>query len=121
MIEAVFSRGDASLAALAVRAWQLGARYDAWSEQFDLTIWEQAAAELGMDLQALAARNFGTDEPLPWDFITRGVSRAFLVGEYERALAASSPQTTPDCTFDACGNCGVCGGAVQTVLAGRRG
>ncbi|MDR1357942.1 MAG: radical SAM protein [Coriobacteriales bacterium] len=119
MIEAVFSRGDSSLAALGIRAWELGARFDAWSDQFDLALWEQAADELGLDLQGLASRTLELDEALPWDFITGGVSRHFLVREYERAL--STGEITPDCTTGPCGSCGVCGGAVRTVVAGTRG
>lgn len=119
MIEAVFSRGDSSLAALGIRAWELGARFDAWSEQFDLSIWEQAACDLGVSLQELAARTIRPDESLPWDFITGGVSREYLVEEYERALKTA--ETTQDCTRGPCGNCGVCSGDVKTTLAGSRG
>jgi radical SAM superfamily enzyme YgiQ (UPF0313 family) len=119
LVEAVFSRGDSSLAALGIRAWELGARFDAWSDQFDLAIWEEAAGELGLDLQELASRPLALDEALPWDFIAGGVSRQYLVREYERAL--SSAETTPDCTRGPCGSCGVCAGSVQTVLAGARG
>lgn len=137
LIEAVFSRGGSELAPLGVKAWELGARFDAWSDQFDLSIWEQAADELGLDLQALASRDYALDEPLPWDFITGGVSRAYLIEEYKRALKGSAhdsyanpneqaegqdyPQTTPDCTQDACGLCGVCTGSIKTVLAAPRG
>jgi len=119
MIEAVFSRGQEPLAALGVKAWELGARFDAWSDQFDLSIWQQAAAELDIDLQELAARSFDMQEPLPWDFITGGVSRAYLAREYDRAL--TSAEITPDCTWGACGDCGVCSGDVKTVLAESRG
>ena len=119
MIEAVFSRGDSSLAALGIKAWELGARFDAWREQFDLNIWEQAADELDIDLQELAERSFAADDPLPWDFITGGVSREYLSEEYERALTTT--ETTLDCTMGPCTNCGVCAGDIQVVLAGERG
>lgn len=136
LIEAVFSRGGSELGALGVKAWELGARFDAWSDQFDLSIWQQAAEELGMDLQALASRSLGVDEPLPWDFIAGGVSKEYLIEEYKKALmqhttadastdqsvaASQSIYTTPDCTRDACTACGVCKGSVQTVLAASRG
>lgn len=120
MIEAVFSRGEASLAALGIRAWELGARFDAWSDQFKLHIWEQAATDVGIDLQALASRVFEVDEPLPWDFITGGVSREYLAEEYKCALLPVA-QTTPDCTMGPCGTCGVCDGEIKNELAGSRG
>ena len=118
MIEAIYSRGDASLAELGIKAWELGARFDAWSERFSLAIWQEAAADLGVELSALAERSFALDEPLPWDFITGGVSREFLALEYQNSLTGA---LTEDCTMGACSNCGVCAGAVKTVLAGHRG
>jgi len=118
MIEAVFSRGDASLTALGIQAWKLGARFDAWSEQFDLAIWEEAASALGMDLASLAERSLGLEEPLPWDFITGGVSKEFLVREYQHSLAAV---LTPDCTRATCGSCGVCNDDVLTEVVAYRG
>lgn len=137
VIEAIYSRGDATLAPLGIKAWERGARFDAWSDQFDLSIWEQAADELGLDLQALATRQLDLDQPLPWDFITGGVSREFLIQEYQKSLGlcegqtvadsgdgkgtgASTSLTTPDCTSAPCSNCGVCSGALKTVLAGAR-
>ena len=118
MIEAVFSRGDASLTQLGVRAWELGARFDAWNEHFNLSIWEQAADELSIDLQAIAAQTIGTNDFLPWDFIAGGVNKEFLIEEYERSLSGAF---TPDCTMGPCSNCGVCRGEIKNVLAGTRG
>jgi len=40
---------------------------------------------------------------LPWDFIDVGVSKKYLISEYEKALEAI---TTPDCRIS-CTNCGV--------------
>lgn len=120
MIEAAFSRGDESLALLGIKAWEFGARFDAWSEHFDLSLWEAAAASLGMDLSTLAERSFAVDNPLPWDIITGCVSREFLAREWQRALG-DVPLTTPDCTSSTCSKCGVCGGGVKTEVAGKRG
>jgi len=118
MIEAVFSRGDAPLAELGIKAWELGARFDAWSERFSLAIWQEAAAALGVELSELAERSFAVDKALPWDFITGGVSREFLALEYQHSLTGA---LTQDCTLGPCSNCGVCEGTVKTALAGKRG
>lgn len=115
VIEAVFSRGDESLAKLGVKAWQNGARYDAWSDQFKLDVWEEAAASIGMDLREMASRNLDLDEALPWDFITGGVSKEFLIREFE------TNEATPDCTMGPCSKCGVCKGAIKNVIADKAG
>ncbi|MFQ5574258.1 MAG: TIGR03960 family B12-binding radical SAM protein, partial [Terriglobia bacterium] len=44
-VEAVLARGDRRLSAAIFRAWQLGARFDAWKEYFDYSIWTRALAE----------------------------------------------------------------------------
>ena len=67
-----------------------------------------------------ASAELPLDEPLPWDHISAGVSRAYLEREWERALAG---QTTPDCTFASCTGCGVCPalGVANDVKGVRRG
>ena len=105
LIEAVMSRGGRELACLVELAWRKGARFDAWTEQFNKTAWQEAAFELGIDLEAAAMHEFGFADALPWDHISCGVNRDYLADEYEKALAAV---TTPDCSFGHCTSCGVC-------------
>ncbi len=45
------------------------------------------------------------DETLPWDFIDHGISKAFLIEEYHKALRA---KTSPACDVYHCKACGVC-------------
>ena len=104
-IEAIMSRGGREMAALIEKAWQNGARFDAWTEQFNITYWQNAAEELGMDLAAEAQRTYGLEETLPWDHISSGVSKEFLKTEYERAFEGVQ---TSDCSFAECSMCGVC-------------
>ena len=118
LIETVFSRGGRELAPLLVGAWQNGARFDAWSEQFRLSYWLEAAAAIGLDLDATAQRFIALDEVLPWDHISCGVDKEYLKQEYGRALDNLS---TPDCSFESCAACGVCPSLeVQTRLGGPR-
>ena len=42
LLEAVLSRGDRRLGGAIHRAWQAGARFDAWHEHYDWPRWEQA-------------------------------------------------------------------------------
>ncbi len=117
-LEGVLARGGREVADVIEAAWRAGARFDAWTEEFDPRIWQQAFAETGVDGAAVANRERSLDEPLPWEHISVGVTRAYLRIERDRALAAVA---TPDCTFDGCTGCGVCGGpGVANVLAGER-
>lgn len=117
-LEAVLSRGGRSVNRLICEAHRLGARFDAWTEHFDLGIWKQAAENTGIDLDAIACRPFEVGGPLPWQHISAGVSQAYLRAEWKRALQGS---TTPDCTFSGCTGCGVCPQlSVDNVLAGVR-
>jgi len=68
------------------------------------------------DPVALASTPRDPALPLPWDHISSGVSRAYLLKERERALTGV---TTPDCSFDDCTACGVCPSlGVDIVLGG---
>jgi radical SAM family uncharacterized protein/radical SAM-linked protein len=44
--------------------------------------------------------------PLPWDHLDTGIDKKWLQDDLERALAAG---IVPDCSFDGCSHCGVCG------------
>jgi len=46
------------------------------------------------------------DKPLPWDRIDTGIEKKWLKEDLQRALEAA---TVPDCSFDGCSHCGVCG------------
>ena len=118
LIEAVMSRGGRDLAPLIEGAWRRGARFDAWTEQFSLERWEEAAEACGLDLRAIARTPFELDQRLPWEHVSPGVSRGFLEREYRRALAA---ETTPDCTRTSCTGCGICPTLhANNVLVGER-
>jgi radical SAM family uncharacterized protein/radical SAM-linked protein len=46
------------------------------------------------------------DTPLPWDYIDTGIDKKWLKEDLQRALAAA---TIPDCSFEGCSHCGICG------------
>lgn len=103
-LEGVFSRGDRRLAEVLEAAYRKEALFSAWAEGFSLTPWREAFAETGIDPEAyLAARD--PEGPLPWDHLSAGVDKAFLLAERRRAMEG---QVTPDCRFGACRGCGVC-------------
>ncbi len=104
-LEAVLSRSGREALPLILEAHRLGARFDAWSDQFKLEIWQQAAENVGFDMQRAACEPFEVGGPLPWDHISAGVSPRWLEREWERALEGT---LTPDCTMTKCSGCGVC-------------
>jgi radical SAM-linked protein len=46
------------------------------------------------------------DSPLPWDHIDTGIDKQWLKEDLQRALEAA---IIPDCSFEGCSHCGVCG------------
>ncbi len=120
LLEGAIARGGRELSRVIERAWRSGAVFDAWTEEFSMSRWREAFAGEGLDLESLATTPHDPSEPLPWEHLSAGVDRDYLLGERERALAA---ETTPDCSFDGCTGCGVCPslGVDIVVAGGRRG
>jgi radical SAM family uncharacterized protein len=114
-LEGVIARGGREVADAIEAAWRAGARFDAWSERFDLSIWREAFADSGVDAGAIASRTYGRDEPLPWCHISSGVSDRYLWLERERAVAGT---TTGDCSFDGCTGCDACGTLGVDIMLG---
>jgi len=46
------------------------------------------------------------DTPLPWEHIDTGIDKNWLKADLQRALEAA---TVPDCSFEGCSHCGICG------------
>ena len=118
LLEAVLSRTGRATFELIYRAWELGAKMDAWTDQFDFATWQQAAADCGFDLEAIASEPLPLDARLPWEHTSPGVSRGFLEREWRRAHEGV---TTADCTMTSCTGCGICQATgADIVLAGER-
>jgi radical SAM-linked protein len=103
-LEGAFSRGDARLGGVLLRAYRLGARFDAWTESFRPEAWRQAFEEAGIDLRDYLGER-DTARPLPWDFVDAGIDREFLLSERGKAR---SGEATPDCRSGECSACGAC-------------
>ncbi|HIV35322.1 MAG TPA: TIGR03960 family B12-binding radical SAM protein [Candidatus Blautia intestinigallinarum] len=102
ILEGFLGRGDRRAAQVIRRAYEKGALYDAWSETFHQNIWIEAFEETGISLDFYTLRERSTDELLPWDFIDAGVTKKFLIREWERAQEG---KVTPNCRMD-CSGCG---------------
>ncbi len=101
-LEGVLSRGDRRTADVIERAWRTGARFDSWTETFNLGRWLDAFAFCGLNPLDFTQER-GEAERLPWDHIDAGVTKAFLLRERHRAY---SEEPTPDC-YSGCGGCGL--------------
>ncbi len=104
LLEAVMARGDRRLSKVIYRAWQLGSRFDGWSEHFNYERWRQAFDECGLAPAFYAHRPRPLDEILPWEHIDVGVSAAFLKREYQKTINGAA---TEDCRFGRCAACGL--------------
>ena len=104
-LEAVFARGDRRLGEVLERALHLGCKFDAWREQFNFEAWQKAFSDCGLNMEFYANRVREEDEVLPWDHISCGVKKEYLLKEREKAFKG---ETTPDCRFEDCTGCGVC-------------
>jgi radical SAM-linked protein len=119
-MEDFIGRGDRSLAPVVRRAWELGAGMDSWYDNVETAFgaWGQAILEAGLDWKYRQVEQgewnlFAKDEdvtsldtPLPWDHIDTGIDKKWLKEDLQRALEAA---TVPDCSFESCSHCGVCG------------
>ena len=116
-LESVFSRGDRRLAGAIIKAFEIGCRFDGWTEHFNFALWERAFDDIGLSMSEYAEGSYAEADPLPWDHIDTGIDKDFLIREHGRALAGV---TTPDCVRGECQGCGVCNGEVNVVLSGAK-
>jgi len=122
-MEDFVGRSDRRLAPVIEAAWRAGAGMDAWFESLDRTYaaWTGAIAAAGLEgryrqmeiggwsaVAALDREDLDSfcRQPLPWDHIDTGIDKGWLADDLKRALAAA---VVPDCSFDGCSSCGVCG------------
>ncbi|WP_306574473.1 TIGR03960 family B12-binding radical SAM protein [Anaerotruncus massiliensis (ex Togo et al. 2019)] len=101
-LEAALARGDRRLCPVVEYAWRLGSKLDGWNDFFSMERWEDAAEVCGVDFSFYANRRRSYGEVMPWDHLDYGVTKAYLIREHERALAA---QVTPHCRLN-CSGCG---------------
>ena len=121
-MEDFVGRGDRLLAPVIRRAWELGAGMDAWFDNLDraFAAWGDAIAQANLTWKYRLVENGewnvfedseskaqnSLDAPLPWDHIDTGIDKQWLKADLQRALEAA---TVPDCSFEGCSHCGVCG------------
>ncbi len=110
ILEGVLARGDRRLAPVIYDVYKQGAIFDAWTEFFSMERYENAFKKYNADIGFYTARERSADEIFPWDHIDAGVSKQFLLREWEKAAAGT---VTSNCRAQ-CQGCGsaVYGGGV---------
>ena len=104
-LEAVFARGDRKLNNVLQVAHQLGCKFDEWRENFDFELWKKAFNDCGIEMAFYANRRREENEIFPWEHISCGVRKEYMLSEKKKAL---SGEKTSDCRLDACTGCGAC-------------
>ena len=107
-IEAVLTRGDASLCDYIYALYKKGCYLDAWGEHFDKEVWSQTAEECGFSLSKSAQKEYDLEDDLPWDFVNTGLSKEWLKKEYELAMIQGEEFNLQKTCEHNCVNCGVC-------------
>lgn len=102
ILEGLLARGDRKLCQVIYDVYQSGRIFDAWTEYFDKSNWDNALEKNHIDIGFYTYRDRCVDEILPWDFIDIGVTRKFMEKEWERAQAEV---VTPNCRMK-CSGCG---------------
>lgn len=102
-LEAIFARGDRRLSKALEEAVRRHVRFDAWEDCFDYENWMDIFDSVGIDPAFYANRTIPDDEILPWDMISCGVTKEFLLSERHKAQQAMA---TPSCR-EKCSGCGV--------------
>lgn len=118
-MEDFVGRGDRRLAPVVKRAWELGAGMDSWWESVEKAFgaWTQSIEESGLTWKYRqvdsgewnifeASESISLDAPLPWDHLDTGIDKKWLQEDLQKALEAA---IVPDCSFEGCSHCGVCG------------
>ena len=114
-LEAVLARGDRRVGDAILEAYQRGCIFDAWTEHLHYDVWLSVFEDLGIDLEFYNYRERPVTEILPWDFIDTGVSKAFLMREWENAKKGV---VTPNCR-EKCAGCGIRSYGAGVCLEGK--
>ena len=102
ILEGLLARGDRKLNKVLLDVYNKGGIFDSWSEHFKYDLWLEAIAENNIDIDFYTSRERDYEEILPWDFIDVGVTKKFLIREYEQAKGEA---LTPNCR-QKCSGCG---------------
>lgn len=102
MMEGVFARGDRKIGKVILEAYKRGCLYDAWGEYYKDDIWQQCFKDFNIDPAFYTTRERNENEIFPWDFINCGVTKEFLLREWNKAKRG---EISENCSLK-CQGCG---------------
>ncbi len=111
-LEVALGRGDRRVANAIEIAFKNGAKMDGWTEHFNLNLWIESFKESGLDISMYTSK-IPIDSTLPWDHLSCGVSKRYLLLERKRAF---NKKTIHDCRNGICNGCGITDFFVCPVL-----
>jgi radical SAM superfamily enzyme YgiQ (UPF0313 family) len=117
-LEAILSLGDRRLSDAIELVWRRGQTFDSWDEYLDYDRWMQALVDSGVDIHYFANRHKSYDEPLAWDHIDCGVTKAYLRAEDKKSRQA---KFTNDCHTEPCTFCNACDRAYTESAGFKKG
>ena len=104
VLEGVLARGDRRVAPVILDVYKQGCFFEAWTEYYKHDVWIEAFKKNGVDPDFYTTRLRPDDEIFPWDFLSCGVNKSFLLNEWHKA---AREEITPNCSQ----RCSGCGGA----------
>ena len=102
VLEGLLARGDRRVAKAILYVYEHGGFFDAWREFFNYNRWLEAFEACGISIDFYALRERPLNEILPWDFIDIGVTKEFMIREWNQAHKET---VTPNCRMR-CSGCG---------------
>ncbi|RKS73843.1 radical SAM family uncharacterized protein [Motilibacter peucedani] len=127
IVEGLLSRGDRRVGAVIRRVYELGGRFDGWSEHFSYDRWMGAAAEVladgPVDVDWFTLREREQLEVLPWDHLDSGLDKEWLWQDWQDAIDPDGGVEVDDCRWNPCFDCGVCpqmGTEIQVGPTGQK-
>lgn len=103
-LEALYSRGDEKISDLIYELYKNGSYLESWDENVNFELYENISKKLNINIEELTTKEYSTEEVLPWNNISYGINKQWLIDEY---IKARNELNTIPCE-QSCSNCGVC-------------
>ncbi len=102
VIETVLGRGDDRAGELLERVAADGECFTAWDDQVHFEVWDRHIEQLGL---TGFLGEIPLETELPWDFVSLGAKKEYLLAEYRRALSGEETLSCRDNDCRACQGC----------------
>ena len=115
-LETILGRGDRNLSQVIYDSWQRGAKFDSWTDKFDFNLWLTSFKYNNIKIEDYLSEK-SMETPLPWDHLSKGVTKSFLLKERDKAY---SLKKTIDCRKSSCNQCGLMSNLVcKKIISGK--